>query len=184
MSENLELKDILSFEYVKEHLAKVIAEVEQGEDYKIITRNSKPAVVMVKAAQYRAVYERLDELGETSKPFPGVVKQKFGIRDILDEEGLTEQFEQIFEDVANGYSQKVLLKDDRQILVVTNADNYLGAEQRLFALELEETVKEMIEEDARGELDDLDSLAERLGITLDRNTPKPVGYDQMIPEKC
>ena len=183
MSENLELKDIVSLEYVKAHLTEVITEVEQGEGYKIITRDSKPLVALVKAAEYRAVYESLDELGETSRPFTNVVKQKFSIRDILDEQNLTRNFDQIFEDVARGVSQKVLLKNNVQVLVITKADNYIEAEQRLFALELQQTVEEMKEEYKRGELIDFDELVAEWGIELPNEYEEPEGYDQMIPER-
>ena len=183
MEDYLDLKDIVSFETFRQNPAQIILEVEHGDSYKVIIKDNLPTIVLVKAEEYRMVYEQLDEFGETSRAFSPVIRQGFRIRDILSEERLVQDFDQLFEEVAHGDSQKVLLKNDLQTVVLTKAEYYLEAEQRLTALEVEETIKEMKAEYARGELIDFDDLMEQWGIELPDDDEEPAGYDQMIPEE-
>ena len=57
---------ILPISEVKTHLPELVTKIEARDDQVVVTRNGKPAVVIVSFDQYERLRETLDVLGDPS----------------------------------------------------------------------------------------------------------------------
>lgn len=103
-------------------------------------------------------------------------------QDILDVSEAKATLDQIVAEVERDHNHKVILYNSKPAVVLVNVNDYEELQERLFALEFQLGIREMKEADARGELRDWDEMLAGWGITL-APTPKPKGYDEMIPKK-
>jgi len=91
------------------------------------------------------------------------------------------------EDIEETNSQKVIIRKGKPSVVVMSVADFQETQDRLLAMELKEAYRLAREEEARGELVDLDELAAEFGFSeadFPDITQKPEGYDTMIPKSA
>lgn len=105
-------------------------------------------------------------------------------KDTLDLKTVSENLEEIVDELTREHNHKVIIKDDQPAAVLVSASAYQELQDRLLALELQIAYQETLEAAQRGELHDWDEVKVRLNIQVsDEIPPKPEGYDEMIPER-
>jgi prevent-host-death family protein len=103
-------------------------------------------------------------------------------QDILDLNTAKQNLEQLVEEVNREHAHKVIIQDNKPAAVLVNVEDYQELQEQLLAMELQMALYETKEAEKKGELVDWDEQAAELGIEL-KSTPKPEGYDQMIPAR-
>jgi|GEM_PF-2346084 len=107
--------------------------------------------------------------------------------DIIGLTDLRKNLAQIVEDIEETNSQKVIIRKGKPSVVVMSVADFQETQDRLLAMELKEAYRLAREEEARGELVDLDELAAEFGFSeadFPDITQKPEGYDTMIPKSA
>ncbi len=104
-------------------------------------------------------------------------------RDIISLQTMKKNLAQIVDEVANANSHKIIIKNNKATAILLSVSDYQAMQDRLQAMELEISLREMREEDARGELVDWDDLVAELGIELSEIPDEPEGYDLRVPKR-
>ena len=104
--------------------------------------------------------------------------------DIIGLTDLRKHLAEIVEDIETTGSQKVIIRKGKPSAVIMSVVDFQAVQDRLLAMELQEAYRLAREEEARGELVDLDDLAAKFGFS-EADFPdvlqKPEGYDAIIP---
>lgn len=104
--------------------------------------------------------------------------------DIIGITDMRKNLTQIVDEVSTEHSQKVIIRNGRPAVMLVNIADYQALYDRVLAAELEAGLRLALEEEKRGELIDLDSMAAEFGINPSEFeiAAEPEGYDQMIPK--
>ncbi len=103
--------------------------------------------------------------------------------DIIDLKTMRRNLSQIVDEVRSDHTHKVIIKNNKPAAILVNVADYQALQNRLLAMELEMGLREMIEEDSRGELVDLDDLAAEFGIDLSKAPTQPKNYEEVELER-
>ncbi len=103
-------------------------------------------------------------------------------QDILDLDSVRENLSRLVDEVNLEHTSKVIIKDNKPAALLINISDYQDLQDRLTAIELQIALYETKEAEKRGELISWEEQALELGIEL-TDTPKPDGYDQLVPER-
>jgi prevent-host-death family protein len=88
--------------------------------------------------------------------------------------------DQILDEIADHNIEKVIIKDGEPTAVLISLMEYEPMQERLLAIELQQTLEEVKEEYKRGEYTKLEDLAQKFGVEL-TNPQKPENYDELVP---
>lgn len=105
--------------------------------------------------------------------------------DIIGLTDLRKHLAEIVENIETTGSQKIIIRKGKPSVVVMSVADFQAVQERLLAMELQEAYRLTKEEEARGELIELDELAREFGFS-EADFPdvaqKPEGYDTLIPK--
>lgn len=107
-------------------------------------------------------------------------------QEVIDLETMRHNLDEIVDRVADDHTSVVIDRGDKSVAVLVNLADYQEMQERLLAAELQEAVKQAFEEDAHGEMIDLEDFAAELGVELtdnDEDEEEPEGYRDMIPKE-